>query len=114
MATGRLRDDHGDRWGSRTNLLRYRGTSKTYDVAEVRDLLRLGNPRAAAVGLPPTDRALREWPVLAFYLPWRGRATWAKTTLRDLVRFLYSCTRDVIETFSVTPLKDSLAFTTTF
>ena len=50
--------------------------------------MKLNNPNRL------TDRALREWPVLAFYLPWRGRATWAKSTLVDLVRHLYACTRD--------------------
>ena len=94
-----IRGDHGDRWGSRTLLQRYRGASKRYTTAEARGLLDVAHVRGRARPLPPTDRAIREWPPLAFYLPWNGAATlppstWRRHTLRDLVVFAYSCARD--------------------
>ena len=94
-----LRDDHGNRWGSRTLLQRYRCGAKRYNVGEVRTLLEIEDASKQAKALPPTDRAIRMWPILAFYLPWRGDYTlhvkhWSRATLKDQVRFLYSCTRD--------------------
>ena len=77
-----LRLAHAARYPSRIARQRYRGESKKYSVCEAKHYL--GKP------LPPTDRAIHEWPPVAFYVPRAG------ATLREEVGAAYEAARALV------------------
>lgn len=93
----RIRRSHQERWSGEANRIRYREASKKFSTIEARNILSLRNPRTPPLPVPPPDRRVKEWPVLAFFIPFERCHVSDGKRLQDLVALVYRGAVDEVE-----------------